>query len=82
MRRREVLKCLADIAEACDALAEFVAGKAHEDYLAGRMLRSAVERWFMVVGEALRQALALDPRLADRVSETRRVYQTGLLYRP
>jgi len=73
MRQREVLKCLFDIAEACEALTEFIAGKSREDYLADRMLRSAVERQFMIIGEALRQALDLDPALANTITETRRI---------
>lgn len=73
MRQREVLKCLFDIAEACEALTEFVAGKSREDYLGDRMLRSAAERQFMIIGEALRQALDLDPALANSISETRRI---------
>lgn len=77
MRRREVLKCLFDIAEACDALAEFVAGRTRDDYVTNRMLRSAVERQFMIIGEALRQALQLDASLADSISETRRIISFG-----
>ena len=73
MRQREVLKCLFDIVEACDALREFSAGKTLEDYLADRLLRSAVERQFMIVGEALRQALQRDPSLAESVTATRRI---------
>ena len=73
MRPREVLKCLFDIAEATDAAMEFVAGSSYDDYVASRMLRSAVERQFMIIGEALRQALSLDPTLANAISETRRI---------
>jgi uncharacterized protein with HEPN domain len=73
MRRREVLKCLFDIAEACEAVAEFMAGRSRESYLADRMLRSAVERQLMIVGEALRQAVRLDAGLADAITDTRLV---------
>ena len=73
MRRREVLKCFFDMADACDALTEFVAGKSRDDYLADRMLRSAVERQFMIIGEALAQALKLDPTLVHAISDTRRI---------
>jgi uncharacterized protein with HEPN domain len=73
MRRREVLKCLFDIVEACEAITEFIAGKSHDDYIASRMLRSAVERQLMIVGEALRQALALDPNLTGDIRNTRRI---------
>jgi uncharacterized protein with HEPN domain len=37
------------------------------------MLRSAVERQFEIIGEALNQALRLDPTLADRISHSGRI---------
>ena len=44
-----------DARDSADAIAEFVTGRTLNDYLADRMLRSAVERQFEIVGEALRQ---------------------------
>ena len=69
----EVRKYLFDIAEACDLLTQFTAGKTFTDYSADALLRSAVERQFEVVGEALNQALHLYPALANRVSDCRRI---------
>jgi uncharacterized protein with HEPN domain len=37
------------------------------------MLRSAVERQFEVIGEALSQALRCDPKLGTRISNTARI---------
>ena len=37
------------------------------------MLRSAVERQFEIIGEALAQLSRLDPTLASRISEFRRI---------
>jgi uncharacterized protein with HEPN domain len=40
---------------------------------ADAMLRSTVERQFEIIGEALNQALRLDPGLASRISDTSRI---------
>ena len=73
MRRPETLKYLFDILEACRLLDEFVAGKAFADYQADAMLRSAVERQFEVIGEALRLAIRDDPTLAGVVTHSSRI---------
>lgn len=73
MKPPEVRKYLFDIAEACDLIAEFVAGKSFEDYARDRMLRSAVERQFEVIGEALSGLLRVAPELSTRVSDSRRI---------
>jgi len=57
----EIRKLLFDMAQACDALVRFTEGKTFDDYSADLMLRSAVERQFEIVGEALNQALRIDP---------------------
>lgn len=73
MRPAEVTKYLFDIAQACDLIAQFTKGKTFNDYLADAMLRSAVERQFEVIGEALREAVRRDPSLADRISDLERI---------
>ncbi len=73
MQPLEVRKYLFDIAQACELLAEFTAGKTFAHYRAESMLRSAVERQFEIIGEALNQALRLEPKLAARISDTRRI---------
>lgn len=69
----EVRKLLFDVQEACALIAQFLGGRSYEDYSASALLRSAVERQLATVGEALRQALSLDPALADRISDTRAI---------
>lgn len=40
------------------------------------MLRSAVERQLEIVGEAIRNALSMDPELESRIPEARRIIAT------
>ena len=42
-------------------------------YQADPILRSAVERQFITIGEALSQLLRLEPELADSISNARRI---------
>lgn len=69
----EIRKYLFDIQQACDLLVQFTQGKCLADYSADPMLRSAVERQFEIVGEALNQLLRLEPTFAPRISDTRRI---------
>jgi uncharacterized protein with HEPN domain len=73
MRQPEVRKYLFDIVEACELLVQFSAGKTFDDYQRDPLLRSAVERQFEIVGEALNQAVKLDVEVADQVSDSRRI---------
>jgi len=73
MKQPDVRKFLHDIATACSLIEEFVRGKTLEHYLADAMLRSAVERQFEIIGEALNQASRADPSLLDRIGDARRI---------
>jgi uncharacterized protein with HEPN domain len=59
--------------DAADAIGSFVKDRSFQDYEADRMLRSAVERQFEVIGEALSQLAKLDVAVAARVSGLRRI---------
>lgn len=69
----EVKKYLYDMAEAAELIASFTAGKSFADYQRDAMLRSAVERQFEIVGEALAQMARRDEALAARITEYRRI---------
>lgn len=71
--QREARKYLYDIQEAAALIAEFTDGRDFQAYLADRMLRAAVEREFVTIGEALGRLAKLDPALAARISEHRRI---------
>lgn len=57
--RSDARKLLYDIATAAEAIQEFCHGRTMEDYDADLMLRSACERQFEIIGEAM-------TRLRDR----------------
>ena len=69
----EVRKYLFDIGQACDLLIQFTMGKTLSDYTADPLLRSAVERQFEIIGEALSQALRIEPSLDRRISDAQRI---------
>ena len=71
--RPEVVKRLVDARAACVAIESFTCGYGFEAYAANAMLRSAVERQFEIVGEALGKAVLLDSTLEAQVPEIRRI---------
>jgi uncharacterized protein with HEPN domain len=71
--RRDPRAYLWDVREAADAITSFVQGRTFNDYVSDLMLRSAVERQFAIIGEALSQLSRVDPGLAARIPELRRV---------
>ena len=71
--RREALKRIFDAAQACDAVASFLAGRNASDLHSDAMLRSAVERQFEILGEALKQAESYEPGLAETIPDLRRI---------
>ena len=72
-RRREPRVYLLDIQQAIDLLRVAVRGKTVAEYERDAILRSAVERQFVIIGEALTQVLRLMPELQTRISHTRQI---------
>jgi Uncharacterized conserved protein len=62
---------LADVIDACDAIAEVLAGVDLATYSKRRPIRSAVEREFTVIGEAIAALGRRDPTLAGGISHAR-----------
>lgn len=69
----EAKKYLYDIAEAAEQIAAFTTGKTLADCESDAMLRSAVERQFEIIGEALGQLARLDEAIAARITDYRRI---------
>jgi len=69
--RPEVEDRLYDIIEAGESVQELIAGMSFNDYAQARVIRLAVERQMITVGEALSVALQLDPTLRNRITEAR-----------
>ena len=71
--RRDPRSFLWDVRDAVDAISTFAGGRAFADYVADRMPRSAVERQFEIIGEALNQLVKVDPELARQIPALRRI---------
>jgi uncharacterized protein with HEPN domain len=62
-----------DAARAADLVTSFVEGRTFADYSKDDLLRSAVERQFEIIGEALNQLSKADPALAAGVPDLPRL---------
>ena len=62
-----------DAREAAKAIGTFSSGRTLQDYEADSMLRSAVERQFEIVGEALNQLAKAAPDLAAQIADLPRI---------
>ena len=69
----ECKKYLYDVSLAADKIARFVEGKTFNDYSADDLLKSAVERQFEIVGEALNKLSKLDAELIKKVSNYQQI---------
>jgi uncharacterized protein with HEPN domain len=59
--------------QAARSLERFTSGKTFSDYEADALLRSATERQFEIIGEALRRLSKEDPATATRIREHARI---------
>jgi uncharacterized protein with HEPN domain len=66
-------KLLADIVLAAEAVLVFSAGKTRQDLDTDLLLRSAIKRQLLIVGEAIRQLRDVDLSLVLQISEYKRI---------
>ncbi len=59
--------------EAADRIGRFTAGKRFSDYLKDEILRSAVERQFEIIGEALVNLRKVAPKTAASIPDLARI---------
>ena len=70
---RDIVAYLCDIIDACDSIASILAGISLEKYVVTREKRSAVEREFIVIGEAVSMLAKFWPDRFRRLSDGRKV---------
>jgi uncharacterized protein with HEPN domain len=70
---RSAAAYLADILDACDAIASVLDGVDLDAYVAQRSIRSSVEREFMTIGEAVASIQRIEPDLVEGISDARLV---------
>jgi uncharacterized protein with HEPN domain len=71
--RRDAKSLLWDARDAGRAITDMTAGKSFADFDSDLLLRSAVERQFEILGEALNRLARLDATLAARIPDLRRI---------
>ncbi len=69
----ESKKHLEDIRRAAVLIRNFTADVRYEDYAANSMMRSATERQFEIIGEALNRLHKSDPQTAEQVPDYSRI---------
>ncbi len=69
----EAKKCLEDVRQAAELILQFTAGKSFADYDSDALLRSAVERQFEIIGEAINRLSKIDGSIAAGLPDTPRI---------
>lgn len=64
---------LADIIEACDAISNAVIDLDLSAYQSNRLIRSSVEREFIIIGEAIAALARVAPDTFETISRARRI---------
>ena len=71
--RLEAKKCLEDVRQAAELIRQFTAGKSFVDYDGSTLLRSAVERQFEIIGEAINRLSKIDPAIIVGLPDAPRI---------
>lgn len=70
---RDARAYLSDVIEACDSIVTAVEGRTFEEYSTTRLIRSAVEREFTIIGEALQALSRSAGEIFNDISHARRI---------
>jgi len=70
---RDVRAYLADIVESCDAIEAAIESLDLEAYLENRLVRSSVEREFIIIGEAIVVLSRKSPETYAAITKARRI---------
>jgi len=71
--RRNKLVYLEEMMLAAEDIFSFAAGKTVDDYLNESMLRAAIERKFILIGEIIAQMRQFYPDVMQRISHAREI---------
>lgn len=66
-------KCLEDVRQSAELILQFTSGKSFSEYDDDVLLRSAVERQFEIIGEAINRLSKIDPTVVDDLPDTPRI---------
>ena len=69
----EVKKHLEDVRQAAELIRDFTAGISFDHYTNDSLIRSAVERQFEVIGEALNRLSRQDEKAASAITDHKRI---------
>lgn len=70
---RDARAYLVDIIDACEAITAAISGLDLETYQSNRLVRSSVEREFIIIGEAISALSHRSPGLFDGIGHARRI---------
>jgi len=71
--RLETKKHLEDVRQAAELIRQFASDRTLDEYRENAMLRSAVERQFEIIGEALNRLKREEPGLLSRIPDHRKI---------
>jgi uncharacterized protein with HEPN domain len=64
---------LFDIQQACDEIMEFTRGMSFEEYIRNAMVKAAVERKFLVIGEAITKLKKEHPEILKQITDHEKI---------
>ncbi len=71
--RHDPQVCFIDILKACQQILKFAKGITFEEYSSNDLIKSAVERKFGIIGEALSRIKKIDPSQLENISDVSQI---------